>query len=128
MQTTQVRNLRSKCRDDSQATTMASQFVQIHLRRVTRHNCDVYRIDLDLDVRTEGEKYARIPFRLDSGSDFTTIPISLATKLNIRFSTKTPAYPNTAAGKAASPSYLSPIWFSIPALPYWRFQGMALFT
>lgn len=107
---------------------MAHQLIRVPLQRLTRHGCDIFRIDLDLDVRGQGGRYFRIPFRVDSASDFTTISISTAASLNIPFVTTRLVYPHTAAGKAQSPSYLSPIAFSIPGLSQLRFESMAIFS
>lgn len=107
---------------------MAHPFIRIPLRRVTRHGCDIYRIDLDLDVRGQSGRYFRLPFRVDSASDFTTIPISTAASMNIPFATNRPVYPHTAAGKAQDPSYLSPLAFSVPGLSQLRFESMAIFS
>lgn len=107
---------------------MAHPFIRVPLRRLNRPGCDIIRIDLDLDVQGEGSRYYRLPFRVDSASDFTTIPISMAASLNIPFATDCPVYPHTAAGKAQKPSYLSPIAFVFPGLAQLRFERLAIFS
>jgi hypothetical protein len=109
-----------------------AKFIRIPLQKLARFNCEVFRIEFDLDVRSDvrpkTSKYQRLPFRLDTASDFTTIPIALAEELNIPFVKTKPVYPNTSAGKAEHPSYLSPLSFSFPAIPEIRFRCMCLFT
>lgn len=107
---------------------MANQFIRVPLRRLSRHHCDVYRIDFSLDICGQSGRFCRVPFRIDTGSDFTTVPISIATSLNIPFAMNRPVYPQTAAGKAQNPSFLSPIRLSFPGLPQWQFESMAMFT
>jgi hypothetical protein len=107
---------------------MAQPFIRVPLRRLARHGFDIFRIDLDLDVRENTGRYCRLPFRIDSASDFTTIPISTATSLGIQFATDRPVYPHTAAGKARRPSYLTAIEFSFPGLPHFLFDGVAMFS
>lgn len=104
---------------------MAKDRIRIPLQRVLLPqygNRSAYRIILSLDVQTSRGTYVRLPFRLDTGSDFTTIAISEAQKFGIPFVTKTPVLPRTAAGRARRPSYLSSIGLLFPTLPDWRFQ------
>src|SRR5262245_57501220 len=107
---------------------MARQLIRIPLRRLVRLGFSVYRIEFDLDVCSANGTYARVPFRLDSATDFTTIPAAVAANLNIPFTTEQPVFPNTAAGKASQPSYVCPMWFSFPEMPHLRFQSSCMFS
>jgi len=69
-----------------------------------------------------------LSFRLDTGSDVTTIPIALARRMGIPFETAIQATPMTASGTARQPSFFSRVSFSLPALPQWRFDGDCLFS
>lgn len=87
-----------------------------------------FRFILLLDMRSPGRKFTEIPFRLDTGSDFMTIPQHLAKKEGIAFSTDSPVLPLTAAGRATKPSFLSPVYYSFPQLPQWEFKVDCVFS
>lgn len=109
---------------------MPNALIRIPLQRVpTTAGYDAYRIKFLLDIcGNRAAKSAHVGFRLDSGTDFTTIPIEVATRLGISFTKARPVHPNTAAGKAKLPSYLSPIHFSLPGLPQYDFTTECLFS
>ena len=105
---------------------MADISIRVPLRRLNRQGSDIFRIDLD--VRGISGRYCRIPFRVDSASDFTMISIAVAERLNIPFATNRPVHTNTAAGKSQQAAYLSPITFSVPELSPLRFESLAVFS
>ena len=109
---------------------MAKDSIRIPLVKLTftSYDCDAYRLNFDLDIRMRGNRYARLPFRLDTATDLTTIPITMAETLKIPFSRNKPIFPNTAAGTATEASFVSTMWFSFPAIPQWRFRSTCLFT
>ena len=81
-----------------------------------------------LDIRAPDGEFTEIPFRLDTGSDFMTIPQWLAEGQGIPYVKENPVWPLTAAGRAAEPSYISPVYFSFPQLPEWQFKADCAFT
>jgi hypothetical protein len=87
-----------------------------------------YRFTIRLEVQTGEGQFVPLPFRLDSGSDFMTIPQWMARQNQITFSEETGLFPKTAAGRADKPSFISPVWFSFPQLPAWKFATDCVFT
>jgi hypothetical protein len=88
-----------------------------------------HRLILDLALQDRYGNFIPIPFRVDSGSDFTMIPISLANKYDIIFDSNHPVViPHTAAGKASRPSFRFPLSFKFPNLPRFQFTSECLFN
>jgi hypothetical protein len=90
--------------------------------------CFVYRLTVRLEVQSGQQEFVPLPFRLDSGSDFMTIPQWMARQNKIAFSEEAGLFPKTAAGRADKPSFISPVWFSFPQLPAWKFATDCVFT
>jgi len=110
---------------------MATQLIRIPLTYPPIPECNnlrAYRILLPLNVEVGSGRWVQLPFRLDPGSDFTTISIADARANGIHFSTRIRVFPKTAAGKALKPSFLSPIWLLFPSLPQLWFQSHCLFS
>jgi hypothetical protein len=79
---------------------------------------NVNRIYCHLKIATSSaDRYAALPYRLDTGSDLMTIPIELADQFGIPFDKTVEVYPRTVAGYADKASYLSPVTFVFPAIP-----------
>ncbi|NUQ62227.1 MAG: hypothetical protein HUU20_07050 [Pirellulales bacterium] len=87
-----------------------------------------YRFVFTLDVRSPEGEFTEIPFRLDTGTDFMTIPQWMARAEGIPFRKDCPVQPMTAAGRAAKVSYISPVYFSFPQLPEWQFKADCIFS
>lgn len=87
-----------------------------------------YRFNVRLEVRADDGQFVPLPFRLDSGSDFMTIPQWMARKNQISFSEGSGLFPKTAAGRAHKPSFISPVEFSFPQLPRWKFRTECVFS
>jgi hypothetical protein len=87
-----------------------------------------YRIIFSVEIQDQFGNFVPLPFRLDTGSDFTTLPIKFAHQFGIPFDKSHPISPRTGAGKAKQPSYLSPIWFSLPGFPRLMFRTDCLFS
>ena len=87
-----------------------------------------FRLLVLLDVRGPDGRFTEIPFRLDTGSDFMIIPQDLALREGISFATDSPLLPLTAAGRAAKPSHMSPVYYSFPQLPRWEFKADCVFS
>ncbi len=87
-----------------------------------------YRFTIRLEVQAGDGDFVPLPFRLDSGSDFMTIPQWMARQNGIAFSEKTGLFPKTAAGRATKPSFISPVGFSFPQLPEWKYRTDCVFT
>jgi hypothetical protein len=89
-----------------------------------------YRFIFRLEIRAEGGDFTSLPFRLDTGTDFMTIPQHLANERGIPFQRDFPVYPKTAAGVAQEPSYISPVYFSFPNLKvsHWEFKVFCSFS
>jgi hypothetical protein len=83
---------------------------------------------LDLDVRAAQEPFQRVPFLLDTGSKFTTIPIAIANQLGLPVQTGRPVWIRGATALARIQAYLSPVWLSFPVLPAWQFRSECCFT
>ena len=109
---------------------MAKNLVRIPVYEKFLHqsNCSVPQIRLSLDVRTRYGQFIRVPFRFDTGSDFTTISIADAERLGIPYSKTTPVFPTAVTGKTQRPSYLSTIRFSFPELSHLQFEGLCSFS
>ena len=100
---------------------------------ITRHYISdvkrfAYRFNLRLEIESRDGEFVSLPFRLDTGSDFMTIPQWMARTNNIPYSGRSPLFPNTASGRADKPSYLSPVEFSFPQLPKSKFQTHCVFS
>lgn len=76
----------------------------------------VYRFNLCLEIKNRNGQFVSLPFRLDTGSDFMTIPQWLARKSDIDYSERTALFPKTASGRADQPSFVSPATYTFPAL------------
>ena len=87
-----------------------------------------YRFNMRLDVQNRSGDFVPLPFRLDTGSDFMTIPQWIARQNDIAFSDEIALFPKTASGRADKPSYISPAWFSFPELGRWKFQTDCVFS
>ncbi len=87
-----------------------------------------FRIVFVLDIRSPDGEFNSVPFRLDTGTDFMTIPQWLAKKEGIPFAQDRPVWPMTAAGRATEVSYISPVCFSFPQLPQWEFRVDCAFS
>ena len=87
-----------------------------------------YRFAIRLEIQTDDGDFVPLPFRLDSGSDFMTIPQWMARQIGIPFSEENGLFPRTAAGRASKPSFISPVEFSFPKLPRWKFQTDCVFS
>ena len=88
------------------------------------------RVVLGLDVGTGSRGFRRVPFRLDTGADFTTLPIRLAEELGIPFArdASREVKPRTGAGRAPHPSFPGEIKYSFPDLPGYVFRTVCLFS
>jgi len=87
-----------------------------------------YRFAIRLEIRADDGSFMPLPFRLDSGSDFMTIPQWMARQNGIPFSEDTGLFPKTAAGRANKPSFISPVEFSFPQLSRWKFRTDCVFS
>ena len=87
-----------------------------------------YRFTIRLEIQADDGQFRPLPFRLDSGSDFMTIPQWMARQNNIAFSEETGLFPKTAAGRAGKPSYIAPVEFSFPQLVEWKFETDCVFS
>lgn len=88
----------------------------------------IHRVTLRLEVRAGGGQFVSLPFRLDTGSDFMTLPQWMARQHGIVFSDEFGLFPRTAAGRATEPSFISPVDFSFPRLPEWTFRTDCVFS
>ncbi len=99
---------------------MSSQVAGPILRfPLTRHYISdarrfAYRFSVRLEVQADNGQFVPLPFRLDTGSDFMTIPQWMARQNGIRFSEESGLFPKTAAGRATKASFISPVEFSFP--------------
>ena len=87
-----------------------------------------YRFNIRLEVQTDAGEFVPLPFRLDTGTDFMTIPQWMARNNGISYSEASGLYPKTAAGRADKPSFISPVSFSFPELPQWKFATQCVFS
>jgi hypothetical protein len=87
-----------------------------------------YRFVFRLEVRDPRGEFTDVPFRLDTGTDFMTIPQWMAKDEGISFSKQIPLRPMTAAGVAQKNCYLSPVYYSFPQLPKWQFKTDCIFS
>jgi hypothetical protein len=89
-----------------------------------------YRVIFPLALRNANGTFglSAVPFRLDTGSDFTTIPDTWADQLGLRYKLGTPVHPATTSGRARKPSYLTDLWLSFSAMPQWQFRAECLVT
>jgi hypothetical protein len=81
-----------------------------------------------LDIQAQSGDFVSLPFRLDTGSDFMTIPWWMARKSGIPYSEQTELYPKTASGTAKQPSFISSVWFSFAELPKLTFETPCVFS
>ncbi len=102
--------------------------IPLYERFLHQHNWSVYQIRLSLDVRTRTGAFVRMPFRFDTGTDFTTLSIAEAERLGIPFSKTRPVFPTAVTGKTQRPSYLSIIQFSFPELRHIQFESLSSFS
>ena len=87
-----------------------------------------YRFTFLLDIRRPGARSTELLFRLDTGTDFMTIPQWIAEREGIPFSKSYPIRPMTAAGRAEKDHFISPVYFSFPQLPDWEFKAECSFS
>lgn len=87
-----------------------------------------YRVSVRLQVQAGDGRFVSLPYRLDTGSDFMTIPQWMARDNGISFSEDTGLFPRTAAGRATEPSFISPVEFSFPQLAEWKFRTDCVFS
>lgn len=88
----------------------------------------VYRFNLRLEIRNRNGQFVSLPFRLDTGSDFMTIPQWIARKNDIEYSERTALFPKTASGRADQPSFVSSATYSFPELSQWMFETPCVFS
>jgi hypothetical protein len=102
--------------------------VRIGEKFLRRHQALYLEAALNLDVQTGGGMFLLVPFLLDTGSQFSTIPIALAQQLGISFSSQKPVGIRGSTLAHPIQGYLSPVQFCFPALPRWRFPGEWCFS
>ena len=109
---------------------MGSPILRFPLTRhyITEANRYAYRFKMMLEIETGKGGFAPLPFRLDTGSDFMTIPQGMARTNGILFSAEVGLYPRTAAGPAHRPSFISRVSFSFPQLTAWKFETNCVFS
>lgn len=86
----------------------------------------VLEVNVPLDLRTTAGEFVSLPFLFDTGTRFTTIPISLAERHEIPLNTSHPVIVRGTTGTGRG--VLSPLWFSSPQLPQWQFECACCFT
>lgn len=86
----------------------------------------VYEVEIGLEIRTTTRSFARLPFRFDTGTQFTTISLADAQGLGIPFSRNKPVVVRGTTGMGHG--YMAPIWFTFPQLPEWLFESYGCFT
>jgi hypothetical protein len=87
---------------------------------------EVHEVEFILAVRMTEDTFVPLPFRFDSGTDLTMIPIPLARSLGIPFTRGRSTTVQGATGH--SRGFLAPLWFYFPQLPQWQFETLACFT
>lgn len=82
----------------------------------------------NMDLSKDGGEFDRSPyeFRLDTGTDFMTIPKDLAKRLGISLRGLPKVRPHSIEGKTKRLSWLTKLWFSFPELPDLKFQANCL--
>ncbi len=81
-----------------------------------------FRFTFQLEIRREDGKFVWHPFRLDTGTDFMTIPQWMANKFRIPFASNFPTRPNTGMGRASEDFYFGRACYSFPELSDWQFE------
>ena len=90
------------------------------------HGQEVFEIEPTLIVKTVAGANVCLPFLFDTGTHFTTIPISMANDLGIRYATHDPVGIRGATGVAKG--YMAPVWFSFSSLPQLQFESFCCFS
>src|SRR5438552_1483035 len=85
-----------------------------------------YEWPIPLKVRSADGSFARETFLFDTGSHFTTLPISLAEQLQIPFDRQRPVGIRSTTGTGHG--FLAPLWFSLAALPEYEFESLCCFS
>src|SRR5262249_4890740 len=81
---------------------------------------------LPLLLRSADEPDIDLLFLFDPGSDFTTIAIPDAERLQIPFDRGKPVGIRAATGTAHG--FLAPMWFSLAPLPEFQFESLCCFS
>ena len=102
--------------------------IPVYKKFLPKQDCSVYQIRLTLELRTRTGAFVGMPFRFDTGSDFTTISMADADRLGIPYSKTRPMFPTGVAGKTLRASYLSVIRFSFLELPQVQFESLCSFS
>jgi hypothetical protein len=77
---------------------MATNLVHIPLLRKRALGLFVYELEAEIAVRTSRHAFQPLTFRIDTGTDFTTIPIALARQLGIPYARARPVAVQGATG------------------------------
>ena len=86
----------------------------------------LHEVRFNIGIRAADGSFPLVPFLLDTGTQFSTISISLANRLGIQFSRDQLVTIRGVTGSGRG--YMSPIRFSLPQLPEWQFETLACFT
>ena len=90
------------------------------------HNQIVFEIEPTLDLRTEKGGIIQVPFLFDTGTQFTTMSISMAQDLDIPFDKNRPIILRGTTGTGKG--FFATLRFSFPSLPNFQFESLCCFT
>jgi hypothetical protein len=102
--------------------------VPIQEKFLRRYQALYLEVLLNVEVLAAQQTFVSLPFLLDTGTPFTTVPIALAQQLGISFTTNKPVWIRGATGSGKIQGFLSPMWILFPALAAWQFSCECCFT
>jgi hypothetical protein len=77
-------------------------------------------------IRTASGAFIPLTFLFDTGTQLTTVPLSLARAKGIPFSLRQSI--GFRGTTSSGHGFLAPLWFSFPQLPQWQFESACCFT